>query len=135
MMDYKHSELTEQIIKAFYKVYNTLGYGFLEKVYERAMLIELRKMGLSARNQVPVDVWYEGQKVGFYLADIVVENLIIAELKSGESLTEGHEAQLTNYLRGTDKEVGLLLGFCKSPMVKRRAFHNEYKTSLTGNHE
>ena len=130
MMEYRHSELTDKIIKSFYHVYNTLGYGYLEKVYERALLITLRKMGLKAFNQVPIDVWFEGEKIGFYLADLVVEDLIICELKSGEGLSEGHEAQLTNYLKGTDKEVGLLLGFCKEPKVRRRAFHNEYKKAL-----
>jgi GxxExxY protein len=130
MMEYKHSDITEQIIKAFYKVYNTLGYGFLEKVYERAMLVELHEMGLKAANQVPVDVWYAGIKVGFYLADLVVEDVVICELKSGESLAAAHEVQLTNYLKATSIEVGLLLGFCKEPQIKRRAFDNSYKAAL-----
>lgn len=131
MGEYKHTELTDRIIKAFYKVYNTLGFGFLEKVYEKALVVELRNQGLAALRQVPVDVFYEGQNVGFYLADIVVEQLIILELKSGDGLIEEHEAQLTNYLRATDKEVGLLLGFCKTPQIRRRAFNNEFKTSLS----
>lgn len=124
----KHEALTEKIIRSFYKVYNTLGYGFLEKVYENAMMIELRKLGLTALSQQPVEVFYEEENVGYYVADIIVENLVIVELKAGEWIIEDHEAQLTNYLRATDKEVGLLLGFCKKPTFKRKIFDNELKS-------
>lgn len=124
----KHEALTEKIIRSFYKVYNTLGYGFLEKVYENALMIELRNLGLHAVAQQPVDVYYEEERVGHYVADIIVENLVIVELKGGDWLIEDHEAQLTNYLRATDKEVGLLLGFCKKPNFKRKIFDNELKS-------
>ena len=102
--NYKHSEITELIIKAFYKVYNTLGYGFLEKVYENAMLIELKKMGLNAVAQPPVKVFYEGEQVGVYFADILVENKVMLELKTADGIAAENEAQLINYLKATDIE-------------------------------
>src|SRR5512136_2820993 len=98
-----HEELTNMIICAFYNVYNTLGHGFLEKVYENAIVIELRKIGLSVAQQVSVKVFYEGDSVGDYYADIVVNGLVILELKAAESLKNEHVAQLTNYLKATDK--------------------------------
>ncbi len=107
--NFKHSELTEQIINAFYKVYNTLGFGFLEKVYENAMSIELRNAGLKHRKQYPVDVYYDDEEVGSYYADIIVEDKVIIELKAAKTLSEKHEAQLINYLRATDMEVGIIL--------------------------
>jgi GxxExxY protein len=124
---YKHSELTEITIKAFYEVYNKLGYGFLEKVYENALIVELNKVGLIAKTQMPIDVYYDKVKVGVYFADIVVEDLVIIELKAAEALVKEHEAQLTNYLRATNIEVGLLLNFGKEPSVKRKVFSNHYK--------
>jgi len=127
MENYKHSELTERIIRAFYAVYNELGYGFLEKVYENAMLIELRNNGMSAIAQYPVDVFYEEERVGVYFADIVVEDLVIVEIKACEELSPAHEAQLTNYLKATPIEVGLLLNFGKKPELKRRVFDNSRK--------
>jgi len=125
--EYMHSNLTEKIIHAFYKVYNKLGYGFLEKVYENAMSIELRKAELSHSKQHPVDVFYDEHKIGSYFADLIVENSVIIELKAAENLCEEHEAQLINYLRATDIEVGLLLNFGKEPQIRRKAFSNEYK--------
>lgn len=127
MENYKYSELTDKIIRAFYTVYNTLGYGFLEKVYENALLIELRNCGLIATAQYPVDVYYEEERVGIYFADIVVENTVIVELKACEEISPAHEAQLTNYLRATPMEVGLLLNFGKKPELKRRVFDNSRK--------
>ncbi len=127
MNNFKHSDITDQIIKAFFTVYNSLGYGFLEKVYENAMLIELDKIGIEARSQVPVKVLYEGKEVGNYYADLLVEKMVIVELKSSEDLCEEHEAQLLNYLRATDVEVGLLLNFGKTAQIKRKVFNNEYK--------
>lgn len=123
----KDSELTDKIIKAFYKVYNTLGYGFLEKVYENALLIELRRNGLEAMPQYAVDVYYEEERVGIYFADILVEQKVIIELKACEEMSSAHEAQLTNYLRATPIEVGLLLNFGKKPQLKRKVFDNERK--------
>lgn len=117
---YLHSDLTNKIIKCFYTVYNTLGYGFLEKVYERALCIELRKAGLEANTQFPITVYYDEQQVGEYYADIIVENKVILELKAIETLNEIHGNQLVNYLKATDAEVGLLLNFGSKPEIKRK---------------
>ena len=123
-----HEELTEIIIKSFYTVYNKLGYGFLEKVYENALLLELKNQGLNCSKQVPIEVYYDDISVGNYFADILVEDKIILELKAGEgSLIEEHELLLINYLKATDKEVGLLLFFGKKPIFKRKIFTNSSK--------
>ena len=124
---FKHTEVTEKIIKAYYNVYNKLGYGFLEKVYENAFMIELKKFKLKGESQRAIKVYYDGEEVGFYVADIVVEDCVILELKAAESLCDEHEAQLTNYLRATDIEVGLLFNFGKTAQLKRKAFSNEFK--------
>jgi GxxExxY protein len=121
----QYPEITEAIIKAFYKVYNTLGYGFLEKVYENAMMIELGEMGLLVESQKRIIVYYEGEIVGNYSADLVINNVVILELKAAQSLCLEHEYQLINYLKATDIEVGLLLNFGKSPMFKRKVFSNK----------
>jgi GxxExxY protein len=126
-MEYLHSELSSKVIKAFYHVYNKLGYGFLEKVYENAMLIELKKSGLFAEKQKPIKVYYDNELVGEYFADIVVNNCLIIELKAMENLCPEHEAQLVNYLKATEIEVGLLLNFGKEPQQKRRVFTNDLK--------
>ncbi len=125
--NYQHSEVTQLILKAYYKVYNTLGYGFLEKVYENALCLEIRKMGLSCSAQQPIDVFYESEKVGLYYADLVVENCVIVELKAATGLAPEHEAQLTNYLKATNIEVGLLLNFGVQPQHKRKVFANDRK--------
>jgi GxxExxY protein len=122
-----HADITETIIKAFYKVYNTLGYGFLEKVYENAMRIELSKMSLNVLQQKNIKVFYEADQVGEYFADLLVNELIIVELKAAESICEEHEAQLLNYLKATDIEVGLLLNFGKEPKFRRKYFTNDKK--------
>jgi GxxExxY protein len=122
-----HEELTNKIIKAFYVVYNALGYGFLEKVYENALMIELRKMDLYCSNQLPVKVYYDEQKVGDYYTDIIVENLIILELKAMKGIAEEHEYQLINYLKATEIEIGLLLNFGEKPEFKRKIFTNDRK--------
>ena len=124
---YKHSDLTEKIIGAFYAVYSTLGYGFLEKVYEQALIIELQKRGLNGQTQVPIHVYYDGQLVGEYFADIIVNELVILEIKAAKSLANEHEAQLLNYLKATPYEVGLLLNFGPKPETKRRSFDNNRK--------
>jgi len=121
---YKHTDITEKIIKTFYKVYNTLGFGFLEKVYENAMFIELRNMGMFVEKQRRVKVFYEGQEVGDYFADLIVDEKVIIELKASEALCEEHEFQLINYLKATEIEVGLLLNFGKKPEFKRKIFTN-----------
>lgn len=132
--NYKHTEITGKILQAFYKVYNTLGYGFLEKVYENAMLIELRKMGLNCTNQIPIKVYFENQIVGNYFADIWVEEKVIVELKAIESLISDHELILVNYLKGTGMEVGLLLNFGPKPQHKRRVLTKEYLESIRQDH-
>lgn len=125
--NYKHSNITKLIIKAYYNVYNTLGYGFLEKVYERALLIELYEMGVKATSQMPIKVYYNEQEVGNYFADILVEESVIVELKASECLCEEDEAQLINYLRATSLEVGVLLNFGKTAQFKRKVFSNSFK--------
>ena len=128
--NYLHTDITGKILKAFFKVYNTLGYGFLEKVYENAMLIELRKMGLKYSNQLPIKVFYENEKVGDYYSDILVEDKVIVELKAIEALAPEHETILVNYLKGTEIEVGLLLNFGPKPQYKRRVLTKEYLRGL-----
>lgn len=125
--NYLHSDLTGQIIGCFYKVYNQLGYGFLEKVYENALVIELRAAGLFCQPQKPIDVYYNDTKVGYYIADLVVEHSVIVEIKAAESLCKDHEAQLVNYLKATNIEVGILLNFGKKAEFKRKVFNKEYK--------
>jgi len=126
-----HEEISDKIIKSFYTVYNKLGYGFLEKVYENALLLELRNAGLNCAKQVPIEVYYDGANVGSYFADILVKDKIILELKAGDgALIEEHELQLINYLKATDKEVGLLLFFGKKPVFKRKIFTNENLLSV-----
>ncbi|GIK61230.1 MAG: GxxExxY protein [Ignavibacteriota bacterium] len=127
MEEYLHKELTSKIIQAFYKVYNTLGYGFLEKVYENAMRIELNKMGIFVEQQKNIKVYYESEMIGDYFADLLIEKLVIVELKAAENICEEHEAQLLNYLKATDVEVGLLLNFGKMPEVRRKIFMNKNK--------
>jgi GxxExxY protein len=122
-----HADITEKVIKAFYQVYNTLGYGFLEKVYENALCIELQELKFRVSAQYPIKVYYSGQPVGEYYADIVVDDKVILELKAAERLIEDHKAQLLNYLKATDKEVGLLLNFGKKPEFRRVIFTNDRK--------
>jgi GxxExxY protein len=123
----KHSDLTKKIIEIFYKVYNQLGYGFLEKVYENALMIEFGKQGLSAAAQAPITVRYDQQIVGEYYADILVENKVLIEIKATSSPAKEHEAQLLNYLKATEIEIGLLLNFGPKPEFKRKAFDNVRK--------
>ncbi len=126
-----YEEKTDKIIKAFYKVYNALGYGFLEKVYQNSMLIELEKQGFHAQSQYPIEVRYNDNVVGEYYADILVDDCIILELKVAETLHEEHEYQLINYLKATNLEVGLILNFGKKPQVKRKIFTNNNNTEDT----
>ncbi len=123
----KHQELTEKIIQIFYKVHNTLGYGFLEKVYENAMMIEFRKAYIPAVSQNPIKVIYEEEVVGEYFADILVDRKVIVEIKATKTLIADHEAQLLNYLKATDVDVGLLLNFGPEPEIKRKVFDNDRK--------
>ena len=128
---YKHKETTGQVIKAFYAVYNALGYGFLEKVYENALAIELRKLALTVDVQAPIEVHYDGRVVGEYFADLVVDAKVIVEIKAARALGEAHEAQLLNYLKATPYEVGLLLNFGPKPQIKRKVYDNPRKGSLS----
>ena len=116
----KHSDLTAKIIQAAYKVHNTLGFGFLEKIYQNALLIEILKSGLKAEKEKPIKVIYEDQLVGDYAADIIVEDKVILELKAVKDLHPAHEAQLVNYLKATGIEIGLLINFGESVVVKRK---------------
>jgi len=120
-------ELTGRVIKVFYKVYNALGYGFIESIYHNSMIIELVREGMTIETEKPIAVLYDSNVVGTFAADLVVEGKIILELKAKETLHAAHEAQLTNYLRATDVELGLLLNFGKEPAFKRKYFSNAKK--------
>ncbi len=120
--DYRHSDLTGKIIGAAYAIYNALGYGFLEKVYENALAFELNRLGLSVKQQEPVAVSYKGDLVGEYVADLIVEGKVIVEVKALGELQKVHEAQLINYLKATSIQVGLLINFGPEIEIKRRIF-------------
>ena len=122
-----HEDVTRAIIQALYKVYNTLGYGFLEKVYENALAYELARQGLEVRQQWPIRVYYDGHLMGEYFADLLVGSRVIVELKAVENLCPEHEAQLLNYLKATEIEVGLLLNFGPKPDFRRKIFTNDRK--------
>jgi GxxExxY protein len=122
-----HGELTGKVLEIFYSVYNELGYGFLESVYRDAMLVALRAAGFRAEKEVPIDVWFRGNLVGAFFADIVVEDLVILELKSARAIDPAHEAQTLNYLRATHVEVALILNFGTKPEFRRLAFENSRK--------
>lgn len=123
-------KLTSQIIKAFYKVYNTLGYGFLEKVYEKALFLELSEMRFDVKAQMPIDVYYNGKVVGEYFADLIVENKVILEIKTADAISKPHESQTINYLKATNIEIGLILNFGQSAAFKRKAFSNSRKSFI-----
>ncbi|HET7089270.1 MAG TPA: GxxExxY protein [Anaerolineae bacterium] len=127
----KHGEITDLILKAFYQVYGVLGYGFLEKVYENSMAIAARKLGLVVKQQEPIVVHFDGEVVGEYAADLLVNGVVIVELKAVKLLADEHEAQLLNYLKATPYEVGLLLNFGPKPQHKRKVFDNSLKGSLS----
>ena len=125
-----HEELTEIIIRSFYTVYNSLGFGFLEKVYQNAMAIELTKHGLSIETHSKIPVYFTGYIVGEYYADIIVDRTVVIELKAAECLMSANEKQLVNYLKASQIEVGLLLNFGKVPQIKRNLFENKSKPGL-----
>ncbi|MGO9087081.1 MAG: GxxExxY protein [Terriglobales bacterium] len=122
----KHRELTEKIIGVFYDVYNGLGHGFLESVYEQALAIALAQAGMKVERQVAVSVWFRGQQIGDF-RDALVDGSVLLELKAARTLDQAHEKQLLNYLRATDIEVGLLLNFGVSPQFRRLVYENERK--------
>ena len=122
-----YKEETDEIIEAFYEVYNTLGYGFLERVYQNALYQELKRRGFDCKAQYPIKVFFKGQEVGEYYADVLVNECIILELKAVDTLCKEHELQLINYLKATEMEVGLLLNFGERPQVRRKIYTNDRK--------
>ncbi|MBI5195213.1 MAG: GxxExxY protein [Nitrospirae bacterium] len=128
----KHKELTDKIIKGFYEVYNELGYGFLESVYERALNIVFESYGLQVERQKDIAVHFRTMVIGEYRADLVVEDTVIVEIKAGRALAPEHEAQVMNYLRATNIEIGFLVNFGQKPEFKRFVYDNERK-SISGN--
>ena len=126
----KHSDLSEKIIKIFYQVHTELGYGFSEKVYQKAFGIALREARMIVDEQVPIKVYYHGQVVGDFFADMLINGVILLELKSVASIIDEHEAQLLNYLKATEIEVGYVMNFGKSATFKRKVFDNDRKGSL-----
>ena len=122
-----HALLTDRIIGSFYAVYHELGYGFLESVYHVALCREMRQLDLHVDSHVPIAVFYKGDVIGRFIADLIVENKIIVELKAGTSITPEHESQLLNYLRGTAIEIGFVLNFGPKPQLKRLIFENRRK--------
>jgi GxxExxY protein len=122
-----HAETTDTILNSFYHVYNKLGSGFLEKVYENAISLSLRKQGYEVQHQKSIEVYFEGEQVGQFYADLIVDNVVIIEIKAVERLVKIHETQLLNYLRATPIEVGLLLNFGEKPSHRRRIFTNDRK--------
>jgi len=123
----KHSELTQKIIGVFYDVYNELGHGFLESTYSEALVVALQETRVDVAREDPVPVWFRGKKVGQYYADLIVEGVVLLELKAARTLESAHEAQLLHYLRATEIEVGLLLNFGLRAQFRRLLFDNERK--------
>lgn len=126
-MELLHKDITDVAIKTFYQVYNELGFGFLERVYQNAMCLELNALGLVCETEKPIKVYYKNNLVGDYRADIILENKVILELKAAQSLVYEHELQLINYLKATDIEVGLRFNFGEKPEFKRKIFTNYNK--------
>ncbi|OYU93704.1 MAG: GxxExxY protein [Bacteroidetes bacterium B1(2017)] len=126
-MELLHKDLTDKILRTFFDVYNELGFGFLEKVYQNSLFLELKSRGFHVEAQKQIKVNFKGFEVGEYYADLVVDEMIILELKATEFIVPEFESQLINYLRGTDKEVGMLLNFGIKPEFKRKVFENSRK--------
>lgn len=127
MKNFPHQELTKSIIGIYYNVYNELGFGFLEKVYHKSLLIELKRNGYKIDSEKKVNVYYKNEIVGEYIPDIIINDSVIVELKCVEYLTDIHENQLLNYLKATDCEVGLILNFGKDPQFIRKIFTDDLK--------
>lgn len=127
----KHSELTGKILGAFFQIHKELGYGFKEKVYENALVILLNEMGLKVEPQVDLHVYFHGQMVGEYTADLIVNDVVLLELKAADKIVEDHAAQLLNYLKATNIEVGLILNFGPTAEFRRKVYDNERKGSLS----
>ena len=127
----EQEELTEAIIACAYKVHNVLGFGFLEKVYENSLKIELQKQGFEVDQQFPISVFYDETLVGDFFADLLINKSIILELKAVDNIGKPHEVQLVNYLKATNMEIGLLINFGRSVQIKRK-YKNPTKKNLTG---
>ena len=127
--DLKHGKVTDQILRVFYEVYNELGHGFLESVYQKSLVIALNLTGLCVCSPVEIPVWFRGHQVGRFEADMLIEKCVLLELKAVRALDSSHHAQLLNYLRATEIEVGLLLNFGVKPEFKRLVFDNSRKVS------
>jgi len=130
MSNLLHKSITDVILKAYYEVYNELGYGFLEKVYQNAMYFELKSLGYKVEAQRQIKVYFKNQLVGEYYSDLLVEDTVIVELKATELLMNVHIAQIMNYLKATDIEVGLLLNFGEEPEFKRIIYTNDRKKNF-----
>jgi len=126
-MEILHKELTDKIIDAFFEVYSELGYGYLEKVYQNSLFLELIVRGHKVEAHKEIKIYYKGREVGVYYADLVVDDLVILELKAADAIIEAHQAQLLNYLRGTDKEIGYVLNFGPKPEFSRKIYTNDRK--------
>ena len=124
------AETTGTVVNGFHVTYDRLGFGFLESIYRRAMAIELRAFGLIVVEEAPIDVWYAGAKIGRFRADLLVENQVIVEIKTGRALGDADRKQLLNYLRASDLEVGLLLLFGPRPFFERLVFTNSRKSPI-----
>ena len=122
-----HEKISGAVLRAFYDVHNDLGFGFLEAVYTRALAVAMAESGLKFERHVPIPVWFRGAIVGDYRADFLVDRCVILELKVARALDDAHIAQLTNYLKATDLEVGLLLNFGTKPQFRRVFFTNDRK--------
>jgi len=129
-MELLKKDLTDRILKTYYDVYNELGFGFLEKVYQNALFLELKNRGFFVEAQKQIKVYYKETQVGEYYADLIVNDAVILELKAAEVIVKEFEFQLINYLKATDIEVGFLLNFGSKPEFRRRVFSNDRKSSL-----
>lgn len=127
MTEILHKELSEAILKVFYEVYNELGYGFLENVYQNAMYLELKSQGFKVEAQKQIKVYYKDELVGNFIADLLIDDVIIVELKACDTLVKSQYAQTLNYLKATNIEIGLLLNFGEKPEIKRLIFTNNRK--------
>ena len=125
--DLRHFGLTQRIIAVFYEVYNELGHGFLESVYQESLILALKDVGLTAQSPIEIPVWFRGHQVGKFEGDVLVEKCVLLELKAARTLDSSHKAQLLNYLRATEIEIGLLLNFGVKPEFKRLIYDNPRK--------
>ncbi|HKU77488.1 MAG TPA: GxxExxY protein [Pyrinomonadaceae bacterium] len=125
--DLRHFELTQRIIAVFYEVYNELGHGFLESVYQESLMLALKDVGITAQSPIEIPVWFRGHQVGKFEGDVLVEKCVLLELKAARTLDSSHKAQLLNYLRATEIEIGLLLNFGVRPEIKRLIYDNPRK--------